>query len=110
MSGCVDVSWLPGTPGGELNLLPQRGNTTNGVVACYLKSAAQQVNINSNVWGARQISGCTVPVKPFEKRGALHAGSTAVRTIATVSLRSASYAGPDYTWTSSRPALATVIT
>lgn len=34
-SGCVDVSWVPGTPG-----------------PCYLKSSVQSPSANSGVWGA----------------------------------------------------------
>ncbi len=42
-SACVDVSWVPGLPEGP----------------CYIKSSLGAAEQNSNVWGARQISGCT---------------------------------------------------
>jgi hypothetical protein len=39
--GCVDVSWVIGSPG-----------------PCYLKGTIGDVRINSNIYGGRQISGC----------------------------------------------------
>jgi hypothetical protein len=41
-TSCVDVSYSSGTPG-----------------ACYLKSSAGDIHRNSNIWGGRQLSGCT---------------------------------------------------
>jgi hypothetical protein len=41
-TSCVDVSYSSGTPG-----------------ACYLKSSAGDIRRNSNIWGGRQLSGCT---------------------------------------------------
>lgn len=42
-SGCVDVSYVPGTPG-----------------ACYLKNAIVPIQSNSNVWGARSVNATSV--------------------------------------------------
>lgn len=39
-SGCIDVSWVPGSPQGP----------------CYMKSTAAAGQANSNVWGARVLS------------------------------------------------------
>ena len=39
---CVDVSWIPGNPNGP----------------CYIKSSLGAAEPESNLWGARQISGC----------------------------------------------------
>lgn len=40
--GCVDVSFVNGSPG-----------------PCYMKSKAGDIVPNSNIWGGRQVSGCT---------------------------------------------------
>jgi hypothetical protein len=40
--GCVDVSWVIGTPG-----------------TCYMKGSIGPIRENSNIYGGRQISGCT---------------------------------------------------
>jgi len=40
--GCVDVSFVNGSPG-----------------PCYMKSKAGDIVVNSNIWGGRQVSGCT---------------------------------------------------
>lgn len=49
--GCVDVSWVAGSPG-----------------PCYLKSAAGPVVPNSKVWGGRQLSKCGIRAKLHRKR------------------------------------------
>jgi hypothetical protein len=74
--GCVDVSWVIGTPG-----------------ACYMKGSAGAVRQNSNIYGGRQVSGCTssklklhrkrvAPVQPKKPLG-----------------KRAGYFGPDFTFT-----------
>lgn len=40
-SGCIDVSYVNGTPG-----------------PCYLKNTIVPIRPNSNIWGGRQITGC----------------------------------------------------
>lgn len=44
--GCVDVSYSPGTPG-----------------PCYLKGSIGSVRVNSNIWGGRQLTGCSSSTK-----------------------------------------------
>jgi hypothetical protein len=44
--GCVDVSWVIGSPG-----------------PCYLKGTIGDVRINANIYGGRQISGCVSSAK-----------------------------------------------
>jgi hypothetical protein len=39
--GCIDVSWVIGTPG-----------------PCYMKGTIGDIRVNSNIYGGRQLSGC----------------------------------------------------
>jgi hypothetical protein len=61
---------------------------------CYYKGGLGDANQNANVWGARQISGCSAPqlkLKLHRKRVSPFRRSKAKRQNL--------YVGPDYTYT-----------
>ncbi|KAF1945267.1 hypothetical protein EJ02DRAFT_338816, partial [Clathrospora elynae] len=71
--GCVDVSWV-----------------LNG--ACYMKSSIGDIRQNSNVAGARKISGCTSSSKNLHRKR--------VAPVVERKLAKRGVYGPDYTFTS----------
>jgi hypothetical protein len=95
-AGCVDVSWVVGTPG-----------------ACYMKDSAGAIRANSKIRGSRQIYGCitTSKLKLHRKRVAPIAPKKHLLA------KRAGYYGLNYTFTRARvtathasTALATVST
>jgi len=74
-TGCNDVSWVVGSPG-----------------PCYLKDTVQPIQQNSNIQGAKQISGCTSPAA---------ASSAAARLMFMKRDSPDSYGPPDFTYVSS---------
>lgn len=93
---CVDVSFIAGNPG-----------------PCYLKYAANAPNLNANVYGARQISGCTNgTATPSFKRGLSGRVKLSRKRVVPnipvlLAAREVAYGGPDYTWAAGAGALAT---
>jgi hypothetical protein len=57
-AGCVDVSFVAGTPG-----------------PCYMKGTIGAIRQNSNIWGGRLLSGCTASSKrniKLHRKGVVH--------------------------------------
>lgn len=76
--GCVDVSYSPGSPG-----------------PCYKKSSIAEIRQNNNIYGARQLTGCTAPTKLKLHR------KRVVRTTNTPrkKIQKRGVYGPDFTYT-----------
>jgi hypothetical protein len=73
--GCVDVSYVAGTPG-----------------PCYMKGSIGDVRINSNIWGGRKLSECTSSSKfKLHRKRVMHNQGSA----APIQKRGIPY-GPDF--------------
>jgi hypothetical protein len=90
LSGCVDVSWVYGSPG-----------------TCYFKGVANAPNYIDYVWGARKLSSCayTAPSPipaPYETaKLKLHRKRVVKKPFEKLAKRTAAakaYSGPDYTF------------
>jgi hypothetical protein len=78
MAGCVDVSYVAGTPG-----------------PCYMKNLIGAIRQTSNIWGGRLISGCTTPSKrniKLHRKGVVHTPAKKL-----IQKRGIPY-GPDFTF------------
>ncbi|KAF2030878.1 hypothetical protein EK21DRAFT_88595 [Setomelanomma holmii] len=75
--GCVGVSYSPGFP-----------------PSCYLKGAVGALSVNSNIWGARQLTSCSTTGKlKLHRKRVVHA----VPVKKAIEKRGIPY-GPDYTY------------
>lgn len=77
-SGCVDVSYIPGSPG-----------------PCYKKSSVAEIRQNDNVFGALQLTSCdsTIKLKLHRKR------VVRAPVISKKIIQKRGVYGPDYTYT-----------
>jgi hypothetical protein len=87
--GCVDVSYVVGTPG-----------------PCYMKGSIGDVRMNSNIWGGRQISGCTASSSKLK----LHRKRVVHNKKANPPMEKRLVIGPDFTYTSVAAVVRTSIT
>ncbi|KAL1596230.1 hypothetical protein SLS59_007929 [Nothophoma quercina] len=77
--GCVDVSYIPGSPG-----------------PCYKKSSIADIRQNDNVFGARQLSQCTASTKLKLHRKRVVRNPTVPKK---KPIQKRGVYGPDYTYT-----------
>ena len=75
--GCIDVSYIPGSPG-----------------PCYKKSSIAEIRQNDNIFGARQLTQCTASTKIKLHRKRVVRNPTAPKKI-----QKRGVYGPDFTYT-----------
>jgi hypothetical protein len=85
-AGCVDVSWVVGSPG-----------------PCYMKGSIGAIRENSNIFGGRQISGCTTSktVRRTARPLKLHRKRVAPAEPKKPLGKRTGFFGPDFTFTQS---------
>lgn len=76
--GCVDVSYVVGTPG-----------------PCYMKGSIGDIRENSNIWGGRLISGCTASSRKLHRKRVVHDKK------AKSLMKKRAAVGPDFTYVGS---------